>query len=87
MATKEQIEQKCKELFQKELNTFEKIAIKADYLYHPRICYLNIFIVLEEIGTVVFVAYYLNPENLDAVERKQLIASPGAANVLRPLLW
>jgi hypothetical protein len=83
---KEQMDEKCREFFEKEVARFEDISIKANYLYHPKIYSLNIFIVVVELGSIVFVSYKFNKENLDDVRREQLIASTHSSDVLRPLL-
>ena len=81
-------EQRCKELYQKEVAFFKEadIDIKHDYIIHENICSLDIFILIVDLGSMVFIKYSFNKNNLEDVRRKEHIVSPGSANVLKRLL-
>ncbi|MED3643273.1 hypothetical protein P5F75_07570 [Caldifermentibacillus hisashii] len=81
-------EQMCKELYQKEVARFEEadIDIKHDYIIHENIHSLDIFILIADLGSMAFIKYSFNKNNLEDVKRKEHIISPGSANVLKRLL-
>lgn len=73
--------------FHKEVTQLGKdISLKADYLYHPPNHYLDIFIVLDDIGAILFVKCSLDKDTMEVVKREQVIATAGATDILRPLL-
>ncbi|MEK5101037.1 hypothetical protein MKX83_03490 [Cytobacillus sp. FSL M8-0252] len=87
MVTEEQWKKRCEELLHKEITQFGKdIYLKADFLYHPKNHYLDIFILMNDIGAILFVKYYLDKDTMEVVTREQVIATAGAADILRPLL-
>lgn len=88
MVTEEQWQKSCEELFNKEVDWFleSDINIRAHYLPHPKIHSLDIFIVLTDIGSLIFVKYKFDHQNMEAIKREQFIATAGAWDILRRLL-
>ncbi|MBY6272608.1 MAG: hypothetical protein CW346_10410 [Bacillaceae bacterium] len=81
-------EQRCKELYQKEVASFKDadIHIEHDYIIHENIRSLDIFILITELGSMLFIKYKFSRENLGEFERKQHIVGPGSADVIRRLV-
>jgi hypothetical protein len=60
-------EQRCKELYQKEVARFKEadIDIKHDYIIHENIHSLDIFILIADLGSMAFIKYSFNKNNLE----------------------
>lgn len=87
MVTEEQWQKRCEELFNKELDWFLEgdIGVRANYLPHPKIHSLDIFIAFTDIEALIFVKYKFDHQNREVIKREQFIATAGAGRVLRQL--
>ncbi|MEW5323799.1 hypothetical protein V2J23_17270 [Geobacillus thermoleovorans] len=81
-------EQRCKELYQEEVACFKDadIHIEHDYIIHENIRSLDIFILITELGSMIFIEYKSNKENLEEFERKQHIVGPDLTDVISRLV-
>ena len=83
-----EMEEKGLELYEKEVNSYNgaEIEVEHDYIVRRKTYTLDIFIYIKELGSLHFVKYKFNKENLNIEERKEHIVGPNSSKTLLGVL-
>lgn len=83
-----EMKEKSRELYKKEVHSYTnmKIEVDHDYILRRKIYTLDIFIHIKELGSLHFIKYKFDKENLKIEEREQYIVGPNSSRTLLGML-
>lgn len=83
-----EMKEKSRELYKKEVDSYKNVEIKVDhdYILRRKTYILDIFIHINELGSLHFIQYKFNKENLNIEERNQHIVGPNSSKTILGIL-